>query len=43
VIINLSDLADRAFAEACRRETEDLARRGQDVLTRIDALMMRSR
>jgi glutamate formiminotransferase/formiminotetrahydrofolate cyclodeaminase len=40
VIINLPGLGDVAFGEACRREASELASRGQDVLQKVDTLMM---
>jgi len=39
VLINLPSLADRAFAEACREEADELARRGQEALQKVDALL----
>jgi glutamate formiminotransferase/formiminotetrahydrofolate cyclodeaminase len=39
VLINLSGLKDAAFAESCRSETSDLARRSASILQRIDAQM----
>ena len=39
VLINIPGLADHAFAEACRREADDLARMGRDTLLKVDALM----
>ncbi len=38
VLINIPGLGDRTFGEACRRETNDLVRRGQEILLRVDAL-----
>jgi glutamate formiminotransferase/formiminotetrahydrofolate cyclodeaminase len=39
VLINLPGLGDRTFGEACRRAANELARRGQDVLQKVDALV----
>ncbi len=39
VLINLPGLGDRTFGEACRREANELARRGQDVLQKVDTLV----
>lgn len=39
VLINLPGLADRAFAEASRGEADELARRGQGTLQKVDALL----
>jgi glutamate formiminotransferase/formiminotetrahydrofolate cyclodeaminase len=41
VLINLPGLKDRAFVEACRGEADNLARRGQEVLQKVDALLTR--
>ncbi|MBZ5494759.1 MAG: glutamate formimidoyltransferase [Acidobacteriia bacterium] len=41
VLINLPGLEDRAFADTCRREADDLALRGQEVLQKVDALLTR--
>ncbi|MGA2263666.1 MAG: glutamate formimidoyltransferase, partial [Acidobacteriota bacterium] len=43
VLVNLPGLGDRAFGEACRREANDLAGRGQETLHAVDALMTRTR
>jgi glutamate formiminotransferase / formiminotetrahydrofolate cyclodeaminase len=40
VLTNLSGLGDRTFAEACRREADNLAREGQEILQRIDAMII---
>jgi len=40
VLINLAGFKDRAFAEACRRECDELAQRAAERLRRIDQLMM---
>ena len=39
VLINLSGLKDTAFAESCRSEMSNLARRSASILQRIDAQM----
>jgi len=39
VLINLPGLKDMAFAESCRSETSDLARKSDTILQRIDAQM----
>lgn len=39
VLINLSGLHDKPFAERCRAETSDLALKGASILERIDARM----
>jgi len=39
VLINIPGLGDRELAEACRHEADDLARKGQDALQKIDALI----
>jgi glutamate formiminotransferase/formiminotetrahydrofolate cyclodeaminase len=41
VLINIPGLGDRTFAEACRREVDELARKGQEALLKVDALMTR--
>jgi formiminotetrahydrofolate cyclodeaminase len=43
VLINIPGLGDGAFAEACRREVDKLARKGQEALLKVDALMMQDR
>jgi glutamate formiminotransferase/formiminotetrahydrofolate cyclodeaminase len=40
VLVNLSGLRDTAFAESCRSETSDLARKSASILERIDARMI---
>jgi glutamate formiminotransferase / formiminotetrahydrofolate cyclodeaminase len=39
VLVNLPGLADRTCADSCRHEADELARRGQDVLQKVDALL----
>ncbi|MBP1600975.1 MAG: Formiminotransferase-cyclodeaminase, partial [Acidobacteria bacterium] len=39
VLINLSGLHDKPFAERCRAETSDLALKCASILERIDARM----
>jgi glutamate formiminotransferase/formiminotetrahydrofolate cyclodeaminase len=39
VLVNISGLKDRSYAESCRAETSDLALRGQKVLQQIDRLI----
>jgi glutamate formiminotransferase/formiminotetrahydrofolate cyclodeaminase len=39
VLINLPGLQNGDFARSCRAEVDDLARKGLDVLSRIDAVM----
>ncbi len=39
VLINLPGIGDSAFAEASRREAEELVRRGREALRRVDALL----
>jgi glutamate formiminotransferase/formiminotetrahydrofolate cyclodeaminase len=41
VLINLPGLIDAPFAEACRREAGELARRGQEALQKVDELLIR--
>jgi glutamate formiminotransferase/formiminotetrahydrofolate cyclodeaminase len=43
VLINIPGLADRAFAEACRGEAKELARRGQEALQKVDAQLTQAR
>jgi formiminotetrahydrofolate cyclodeaminase len=43
VLINFAGLKDRAFAEACRRECDELAEQAAECLRRIDQLMMATR
>jgi formiminotetrahydrofolate cyclodeaminase len=40
VLVNLAGLKDRAFAEACRRECDELAEQAAERLRRIDRLMV---
>jgi glutamate formiminotransferase / formiminotetrahydrofolate cyclodeaminase len=42
VLINLPGLEDPAFADACRKEANELTRRGQEILQRVDARMTSS-
>jgi glutamate formiminotransferase / formiminotetrahydrofolate cyclodeaminase len=37
ILVNISGIADRPFAEACRREAEEIASHGQDKLSRVEA------
>jgi glutamate formiminotransferase/formiminotetrahydrofolate cyclodeaminase len=39
VLSNLPGLGDRTCAESCRHEADELARRGQEVLRKVDALL----
>jgi len=39
VLINLPGLGDRTCAESCRHEADELARRGQEVLQKVDVLL----
>jgi formiminotetrahydrofolate cyclodeaminase len=39
VLSNLPGLGDRTCAESCRHEADELARRGQEVLQKVDALL----
>jgi glutamate formiminotransferase/formiminotetrahydrofolate cyclodeaminase len=41
VLINLAGIGDQAFADACRNEVNALAREGQAILAKIDALLTR--
>ncbi len=43
VLINIPGLRNRAFAESCRSEAEDLVRRGQETLQKVDALVTQTR
>jgi glutamate formiminotransferase/formiminotetrahydrofolate cyclodeaminase len=43
VLINIPGLQDRTFAEACRREADDLAQTGRETLLKVDALMTQGR
>ena len=43
VLINLAGFKDRAFAEACRRECDELAEQAAVRLRRIDQLMVSER
>jgi glutamate formiminotransferase/formiminotetrahydrofolate cyclodeaminase len=40
VIINLAGIADREFADVCRREVNALALKGQEILQKIDHLLL---
>jgi glutamate formiminotransferase/formiminotetrahydrofolate cyclodeaminase len=42
VLINLPGLGDRECAESCRHEADELARRGQDVLQKVEALLTKA-
>jgi len=39
VLINLPGVNDHAFAEACRREVDELAHRCRETIHRVDALL----
>lgn len=43
VLINVPGLKDKDFAEACRKEADDLARRGLDLLQKVDRMFVGSR
>lgn len=43
VLINLPGVGDNAFAESCRREADELVRRGQEAVRSVDAMLTNAR